>query len=57
MGPTSGPGAPVNTMPPNPAMSTAPMTTPTATMPPMMPPNTSGGVQPSTGSSSSVAPV
>jgi hypothetical protein len=45
-------------MPPNPAMSTAPMTTPTATMPPpMMPPNTSGGVQPSMGSSSSVAPV
>jgi hypothetical protein len=39
-------------------MSTAPMTTPTATMPgPMMPPNTSGGVQPSMGSSSSVAPV
>jgi hypothetical protein len=58
MGPTSGPGAPVNTMPPNPTMSTAPMTTPTATMPPpMMPPNTSGGVQPSTSSSSSVAPV
>jgi len=55
--PGSGPGAPVNTMPPNPAISTAPMTTPTATMPPMMPPNTSGGVQPSTSSSSSVAPV
>jgi hypothetical protein len=44
-------------MPPNPAMSTAPMTTPTATMPPMMPPNTSGGVQPATGSSSSAAPL
>jgi hypothetical protein len=57
MGPTSGPGAPVNTMPPNPAMSTAPMTTPTATMPPMMPPNTSGGVQPSIGSSSTSAPI
>ena len=56
--PGSGPGAPVNTMPPNPAMSTAPMTTPTATMPPpMMPPNTSGGVQPSTSSSSSAAPL
>ena len=55
--PGSGPGAPVNTMPPNSSMSTAPMTTPTATMPPMMPPNTSGGVQPATGSSSSVAPV
>jgi hypothetical protein len=38
-------------------MSTAPMTTPMPTMPPMMPSNTSGGVQPSMGSSSSVAPV
>ena len=56
-GPTSGPGAPVNTMPPNSSMSTAPMTTPTATMPPITPMNTSGGVQPSTGSSSSVSPL
>ena len=56
--PDSSQGAPVTTPPPNAAMSTAPMTTPTATMPgPMMPPNTSGGVQPSMGSSSSVAPV
>ena len=56
--PESGVGASINTPPPNAAMSTAPMTTPTATMlPPMMPPNTSGGVQPSMGSSSSVAPV
>ena len=53
----SGPGAPINTMPPNPNISTAPMTTPTATMPPMMPANTSGGVQPSTSSSSSAAPL
>jgi hypothetical protein len=30
------------------------MTTPTPTMPPVNPPNTSGGVQPSTSSSSSV---
>ena len=54
----SGMGASVSTPPPNASLSTAPMTTPTATMPPpMMPPNTSGGVQPSMGSSSSVAPV
>ena len=39
------------------SMSTAPMTTPMPTMPPMMPSYTSGGVQPSMGSSSSVAPV
>jgi len=50
-------GASVTTPPPNAAISTAPMTTPMPTMPPAMPPNTSGGVQPSTGSSSSVAPV
>ena len=56
--PESGVGASVNTPPPNASLSTAPMTTPTATMPPpMMPPNTSGGVQPSSGSSSSVSPV
>ena len=55
--PESGVGASISTPPPNASMSTAPMTTPTATMPPMMPPNTSGGVQPSMGSSSSVAPV
>jgi hypothetical protein len=50
-------GASISTPPPNASLSTAPMTTPTAPMPPMMPQNTSGGVQPSMGSSSSVAPV
>jgi len=47
-------GASVSTPPPNSAVSSAPMTTPTPTMPPVNPPNTSGGVQPSTSSSSSV---
>ena len=56
--PESSQGAPVSTPPPNASMSTAPMTTPTATMPPpMMPPNTSGGFQPSSGSSSSPSPL
>ena len=49
--------ASVTTPPPNPAISTAPMTTPTATMPPVNPPPTIGGVQPSGGSTSTVAPV
>ena len=56
--PESGIGASISTPPPNASMSTAPMTTPTATMPPpMMPPNTSGGFQPSSGSSSSPSPL
>ena len=55
--PESTVGASVTAPPPNGALSTAPMTTPMATMPPANPPNVSGGVQPSTGSSSSVAPV
>lgn len=49
-------GASISTPPPNSAVSTAPMTTPMPTMPPVGP-SASGGVQPSTGSSSSVAPV
>ena len=53
----SGMGASISTPPPNSSMSTAPMTTPTATMPSTMPPTSSGGVQPSSGSSSSVSPV
>ena len=51
------PGASVTTPPPNSAVSTAPMTTPTATMPPVNAPMTMGGVQPSTSSASTVAPV
>ena len=53
----SGIGASISTPPPNSSMSTAPMTTPTSTMPSTMPPTSSGGVQPSSGSSSSVSPV
>ena len=52
-----GVGASVTAPPPNAKLSTAPMTTPTATMGPVNPPNVSGGVQPSGGSSSSVAHV
>ena len=55
--PESTMGASVMTPPPNSAISTAPMTTPTATMPPVMPPTTFGGPQPSGGSSSTVAPA
>lgn len=51
------PGASVTTPPPNSTVSTAPMTTPTATMPPVNAPMTMGGVQPSTSSASTVAPV
>ena len=53
--PTS--GASVNMPPPNSTISTAPMTTPRPTMPPANPPPTMGGVQPASGSSSSVAHV
>jgi len=51
------PGASVTTPPPRPGVSTAPMTTPTPTMPPVGAPPTMGGVQPSGGSSSTVSPV
>ena len=54
--PSSSMGASVSTPPPNSAVSTAPMTTPTPTMPPV-PPSSSGGVQPSTGVSSTVGSV
>jgi hypothetical protein len=47
----------VNMPPPNSTISTAPMTTPRPTMPPANPPPTMGGVQPASGSSSSVAQV
>ena len=52
--PTSGIGAPIDTTP---GVGTIPMTTPMPTMPSMTSMTTSGGVQPSMGSSSSVAPV
>ena len=55
--PESTMGASVSTPPPNSAISTAPMTTPTATMPGVAPPTTLGGPQPSSGSSSTVAPA
>ena len=51
------PGASVTTPPPRPGVSTAPMTTPMPTMPPVGAPPTMGGVQPSGGSSSTVSPV
>jgi hypothetical protein len=51
------PGADVTTPPPRPGVSTAPMTTPTPTMPPVGAPPTMGGVQPSGGSSSTMSPV
>ena len=54
--PSSTMGASVSTPPPNSAVSTAPMTTPTPTMPPV-PPSSMGGVQPSTGVSSTVGSV
>ena len=54
--PSSSMGASVSTPPPNPAVSTAPMTTPMPTMPPV-PPSSMGGVQPSTGVSSTVGSV
>jgi hypothetical protein len=52
-------GASVTTPPPNSAISTAPMTTPMPTMPPVLttPPITSGGVQPAMSTSSSSAGV
>lgn len=50
------PGASVSMPPPNSSMSTAPMTTPMPTMPPI-PPSTSSGVQPSMGMSSTVGSV
>jgi hypothetical protein len=49
-------GASVSTPPPNAVVSTAPMTTPMPTMPPV-PPSSMGGVQPSTGVSSTVGSV
>lgn len=55
--PESTVGASVTTPPPNGNLSTAPMTTPTATMPPVSLPPSVGGVQPSGGSTSTVAPV
>ena len=57
--PESTMGASVATPPPNMAISTAPMTTPTATMPmpPVMPAMAMGGPQPSGGSSSTMAPA
>ena len=54
--PSSSMGASVSTPPPNTAVSTAPMTTPMPTMPPV-PPSAMGGVQPSTGVSSTVGSV
>ena len=54
--PSSTMGASVSTPPPNAAISTAPMTTPMPTMPPV-PPSSMGGVQPSTGVSSTVGSV
>ena len=54
--PSSTMGASVSTPPPNTAVSTAPMTTPMPTMPPV-PPSSMGGVQPSTGVSSTVGSV
>jgi len=54
--PSSSMGASVSTPPPNSAVSTAPMTTPMPTMPPV-PPSAMGGVQPSTGVSSTVGSV
>ena len=54
--PSSTMGASVSTPPPNSAISTAPMTTPMPTMPPV-PPSSMGGVQPSTGVSSTVGSV
>ena len=54
--PSSTMGASVSTPPPNSAVSTAPMTTPMPTMPPV-PPSSMGGVQPSTGVSSTVGSV
>ena len=54
--PSSSMGASVSTPPPNAAVSTAPMTTPMPTMPPV-PPSSMGGVQPSTGVSSTVGSV
>jgi len=54
--PSSSMGASVSTPPPNSAISSAPMTTPTPTMPPV-PPSSMGGVQPSTGVSSTVGSV
>ena len=54
--PSSSMGASVSTPPPNSAVSTAPMTTPMPTMPPV-PPSSMGGVQPSTGVSSTVGSV
>ena len=54
--PSSTMGASVSTPPPNSAVSTAPMTTPMPTMPPV-PPSAMGGVQPSTGVSSTVGSV
>lgn len=54
--PSSTMGASVSTPPPNTAVSTAPMTTPMPTMPPV-PPSAMGGVQPSTGVSSTVGSV
>jgi len=54
--PSSTMGASVSTPPPNAAISTAPMTTPIPTMPPV-PPSSMGGVQPSTGVSSTVGSV
>ena len=51
-------GAPTSMPPPPGPMGQFPVTTPTAPMNSSMPlPNTSGGVQPSTSSSSSVAPL
>ena len=50
------PGASVSMPPPNSSVSTAPMTTPMPTMPPVSPPSTSG-VQPSMGMSSTVGSV
>ena len=50
------PGASVSMPPPNSSVSSAPMTTPMPTMPPV-PPSSSSGVQPSMGMSSTVGSV
>jgi len=55
--PSEDKNASVDTPPPNNKITTAPMTTPTATMPPANTPNEKSGVQPASGTSSSAAKV
>ena len=55
--PSEDKNASVDTPPPNNKITTAPMTTPTATMPAANTPNEKSGVQPASGTSSSAAKV